>query len=334
MHRERPLDDKQKAQQQQQQVAAGGSARSGPSRLSTAASWRHANVLSRPRRAMFVGLVRALLAAADHATLARLLPLRPLLGGLLHHLAADPPAEALDTLAVLARRVLAPPPGAQQGRGGPGGGAGAGAGGLPPRLRAEPFGDSALAALADVAGSSDDPVAGAGAEQAAEAAEEGKGEEEEGEEGAQAGGATVTAATVAEAALEVLVMLCTDPANGLVTHGPGGGAVAGSSGDAGAAAAADAGLDPDAGRQHGPGVKRVLRLFPRLRPLERSRHGRLLVEVAARRPWLAAEFASSLPYDLQPRVGGREGKRGEQGRADGRGSESGQREFCRVSLCQ
>ncbi|KXZ49469.1 hypothetical protein GPECTOR_21g695 [Gonium pectorale] len=238
-----------------------------------AASWRHPNVLSRPRRALFVALCRALLASADHATLARLLPLRPLMGGLLHHLATDPPGQALETLLLLARRVLAPPASSAAG---PAGRAGGGGGGLPPRLRAEPWGDTALAQLAELAAASDQPVAGGEAGHAGAATEPG-----------------AQFALAAEAALEALVALCTDPANGLVTPS----AVAASGG--GAAAAAAGAL------QYGPGVKRLLRLLPRLRPLERPRHARLLGAVAELRPWLAAEFASSLPYDLQPRVGTR-----------------------------
>ncbi|EFJ52598.1 hypothetical protein VOLCADRAFT_86859 [Volvox carteri f. nagariensis] len=250
--KERPERGAAGSQQQQQQQQSNRRRDGG----ATASAWDRSNVLFRPRRAMFVRFCRALLDSADHATLARLLPLRALTGGLLHHMAADPPGHVLQTLLILGRRVLAPavPGGAAA--------AAAAAAALPPRLRAEPFGDVALAQLAEIAASSDEPAEGA----------EGRGN---------------AAAAAAEAALEVLVMLCTNPANGLMTYG---------SPDSGAAAGAP---------QHGPGVKRLLRLLPRLRPLDHVRHVRLLNEVATRCPWLAAEFASSLPYDLQPKLSSR-----------------------------
>ncbi|GLI61189.1 hypothetical protein VaNZ11_003422, partial [Volvox africanus] len=220
--------------------------------ISNVVAWDKPNVLLRPRRAMFVRFCRALLDNADHATLARLLPLRALTGPLLHHVATDPPRHILETLLLLSRRVLAPAR-----HGGSNCAAAAAAAALPPRLRAEPFGDSALAQLAEVAASSDEPAATP----------------------ATSHGDAV--AVAAEAALEVLVMLCTDTANGLVTDRPNGNSAL-------------------CAPQHSPGVKRVLRMLSRLRPFDHVRHARLLNEVANRCPWLAAEFASSLPYDLQP----------------------------------
>lgn len=213
---------------------------------------------------MFVRFCRTLLDNVDHATLARVLPLRALSGGLLHHLATDPPGHVLQTLLMLGRRVLAPA--AQTAFS-----SAAATGSLPPRLRSEPFGDVALTQLAEVAASSEDAVAVTAVS------------------GKRAGRAVITATTAAEAALEVLVLLCTDPANGLV--------------DAAGAASGDTASHTPV--QYGPGVKRVLRLLPRLRPLDHVRHIRLLNEIASRCPWLAAEFASSMPYDLQPRVSGR-----------------------------
>ncbi|KAG2499734.1 hypothetical protein HYH03_002667 [Edaphochlamys debaryana] len=269
-------DDKQD-QQKQQPNRKGSSASASTS--SSAAAWRHPNPLSRPRRAMFVAWARALLSTADSATLARLLPLRPLIGGLLHHIAADPPGQALETLALLGRRVLTSAPG---------GGAGGGGAALAPRLRAEPFGDAALTALADLAAATDEPVTPEVAAAAAAAASSAALED------------AVAAPLAAEAALEVLTLLCTDPACGL--------AVPLSSDTAGGASASGAdggGGGGGSAAQQAPGVKRLLRLLPRLRPADRLRHGRLLGEVAGRCPWLAAEFASSMPYDLQPRVSAR-----------------------------
>lgn len=142
--------------------------------------------------------------------------------------------------------------------------------GLPPRLQAEPFGDVALQQLAELSGSSDEP---------APPAAEGDGE---------------ALAMAAAAAHEVLCMLCTEPSHGLVTQAPHG------------AASGSAASPPDAGTglgvQYSGGVKRVLRLLPRLQPLERLRHAQLLRHVAQRLPWLAAEFASSMPFDLEPKV--------------------------------
>ncbi|GIL58549.1 hypothetical protein Vafri_13494, partial [Volvox africanus] len=239
--KERPASEAGATQQKRRQKA-----------IRDVVAWDKPNVLHRPRRAMFVRFCRALLDNADHATLARLLPLRALTGPLLHHVAADPPGHVLETLLLLSRRVLVPVRHDGSNRA-----AAAAAAALPPRLRAEPFGDSALAQLAEVAASSDEPAA------------------------TPAASHRDAVATAAEAALEVLVMLCTDPENGLVTDRPNGN---------GASCAP----------QHGPGVKRVLRMLSRLRPMDHVRHARLLNEVANRCPWLAAEFASSLPYDLQP----------------------------------
>ncbi len=207
--------------------------------------------------------MRALLSAADHATLARLLPLRPLMGGLLNHLAADPPGHAFATLAVLGRRLL---------------GGGAAASALPPSLRAQPWGDAALLQLVEVAAASNAPADAAAAAAAAAA---------DADAPAAAPPPAAAAALAAEAALEVLVMLCTDPENGMVP-----------------AAAAGSSAEGEVGLVVGQATKRVLRLLPKLRPFERLRHMRLLVEVAERCPGLAAEYGTSMPYDLTPKVGG------------------------------
>ena len=74
---------------------------------------------------------RALLGSCDSLTLTRLLAVRSLTAGILHHLASDPPASVLRTLQLLASRVLAPDST------------------VPARMHAEPFSDAALQQLAE-----------------------------------------------------------------------------------------------------------------------------------------------------------------------------------------
>lgn len=53
--------------------------------------WRGGDALKRPSRAGFVAFALGLLGQADALTLGTLLATRPLMGGLLNHLAGDPP---------------------------------------------------------------------------------------------------------------------------------------------------------------------------------------------------------------------------------------------------
>jgi nucleolar pre-ribosomal-associated protein 1 len=90
----------------------------------------------------------------------------------------------------------------------------------------------------------------------------------------------------AQAAHEVLCMLCTDPAHGLVAAAPGG-----------------AGLvlvdQLHAAGQQQPGRK-VVKLLQRLEPSEVVHHCQLLQQVAQQQPQLAAELLHQLPYSLEP----------------------------------
>ncbi|PRW57763.1 Nucleolar pre-ribosomal-associated 1,N-terminal [Chlorella sorokiniana] len=155
--------------------------------------WALGDPLKRPTRALFCQLAAALLRAAgsgpaaDALLLQQLVQLRPLVGGLLQHLAADPPAHQLQVLQLLQKRVLAPKAG------------------VPPAVQAEAFSDAALQQLATIATT------------AAVEGEEAEAEEEEEEAGGSgpAGGSSPERQAAAAAALEVLLAVATDPAHGL-----------------------------------------------------------------------------------------------------------------------
>mmetsp|Transcript_13550 Transcript_13550/g.38555 ORF Transcript_13550/g.38555 Transcript_13550/m.38555 type:complete len:631 (-) Transcript_13550:2704-4596(-) len=90
---------------------------------------------SRGARPAFIGFGLTLLRKADTLHLQTLLQLRPLMGGLLNHLALDPPATAYRILGTVAQQVLHRPQAS---------------GLLPPPLQAKPFTDSCLAQLIEL----------------------------------------------------------------------------------------------------------------------------------------------------------------------------------------
>eukprot|EP00887_Chlorella_sp_A99_P003671 scaffold7.g3671.t1 len=148
------------------------------------AAWRSADALKRPTRAAFVRLALALLRAAarEPLVLAQLLGVRPLLGGLLHHLAADPPENQLEVLEVLSKRVF--------GR----------RAGVAPALQADLLTDAALGQLVAVSASATDEA-------------EGKAREEAGDEQGHA------RAAAAAAAHRLVLAAATDPSHGLCSGG-------------------------------------------------------------------------------------------------------------------
>ncbi|KAL4434021.1 hypothetical protein ABPG75_000462 [Micractinium tetrahymenae] len=146
--------------------------------------WALGDPLKRPTRALFSELALGLLrhAGGDALLAQQLLQLRPLVGGLLHHLAADPPGQQLKVLQVLQRRVLSAKAG------------------VPAAVQAEVFSDAALQQLASIA---------------ATAAVEGQeGEAEEAGAG-DAGQQRAEQVAAAAAALAVLEAVASQPAHGL-----------------------------------------------------------------------------------------------------------------------
>lgn len=89
-------------------------------------NWSARNPVVRPTRAVFVDFVLSILQNCDHSLLTSVLRLRPLMGGLLNHLGADPPSGIVRVLTTLAQRVLSP------------------RSGISPKLQSEPFSDVAL----------------------------------------------------------------------------------------------------------------------------------------------------------------------------------------------
>lgn len=288
------------------------------------------------------GAVVAVLAHCDCLLLgARVLAARGVMGGLLHHLASDPPYIAVkvrvrgqrhahislhymrvseqgrvpaafhpylllapacahsarlalvhklvsalrvhpQVLQVLADRVLGP------------------SSSIPPAARADLFGDLALQQLAELATASQSDQ---------EAGQQPGHEGEAGAEGSGLGPSSVSLA--ATAACETLISLFTDPSQGLVSEPglldaplPAG---AGSSSRTGGAGKASAAAEPMAGGGSSgggvAGVKRILRLLPRLQPASAPRHVRVLEALAVSQPALAAEYLSGgPPLVLEPKV--------------------------------
>ena len=216
----------------------------------------------------------ALLRTADPQLLPRLLSTRPLMAGLLTHLASDPPAAVVGVLRLLAQRV-----------------AGAAPGSLAPRSRAAAWGDAALAQLALLCGREVEGPGGEGA-----GGEEGEGEgaarpakrRKAGTGGAEGAGEEWLAV---QAAYEMLHLLLTDGGQGLVAAALPAAAGGGGQAEPGAAAA---GAAP--GREGGGGLGRALRLHPG----DSVHHLRLLAAAAAAQPALAAELLAALPYNLEP----------------------------------
>lgn len=269
--------------------------------------------MKRPARALFCHLAAALLRAAgsgpaaDALLLQQLVQLRPLMGGLLQHLAADPPSHQLQVRQgqgkawsawvglrpqplhparplicwrslLLLTRAPSPFPIAQvlqllQKR------VLAPKAGVPPVAQADAFSDAALQQLATIASS---------------AAVEGE-EEDEAEGAEEAGGSSTSSSggkerqAAAAAALEVLLAVATDPAHGL----------AAAPGEPGHFALADAGS-----HQLMPGQRRLLRLLLRLRPADSAAHLQLLLSAAAADAPLAAALLLALPYSLEPAAAG------------------------------
>ncbi|KAK9836971.1 hypothetical protein WJX81_003433 [Elliptochloris bilobata] len=145
-----------------------GSAEAGEQRWHR--GWGELDPLKRPSPALFVDFALALLRSADDAQLCQLLTVRPLWAGLLGSLIALPPAAAAQVVAAVRARVT-----------------GASAS-VPPRLRAEPFGDAVLWQLAALSARDAD----------------------------ESGEVAAAAAAVAHA---LLLALCTNPALGLLPGG-------------------------------------------------------------------------------------------------------------------
>ena len=226
--------------------------------------WALGDPLKRPTRALFCALALALLrgAAGDALLTQQLLALRPLAGGLLGHLAADPPAQQAEVLALLQRRVLAP------------------RAGVPAAAQAEMFPDAALSQLAAIAAEA--PVEGLeGDDEEAE-------EEEEGGEGADGAAAQRRREQrrAAAAALSILQALVTDPGHGLAA--------------ARGAAAEEFSLCDAGSHQLSPGQRLLLRLLLRLRPADSAAHLHLLLAAAGADAPLAASLLLALPYGLEP----------------------------------
>jgi hypothetical protein len=158
-----------------------------------AAEWRAADALKRPPRAAFVAFCLALLRAADAALLPELLAVRPLVGGLLHHLASDPGEVQEEVLLLLQRRVLL------GGRGDA----------VPPAVQAAALSDAALAQLSVIAA----------CEEEAEEEEEEEGAIEDAEERG-AGGGRAAQRRAARLAHGVLLAAATRPAHGLAASAP------------------------------------------------------------------------------------------------------------------
>ncbi|GAB4818251.1 hypothetical protein N2152v2_005297 [Parachlorella kessleri] len=68
--------------------------------------WKGGDMLKRPTRVGFVAFALGMLRHADPLTLSTLLATRPLTGGLLNHMAGDPPEVQLQVLGMLRSRVL------------------------------------------------------------------------------------------------------------------------------------------------------------------------------------------------------------------------------------
>jgi hypothetical protein len=226
--------------------------------------WQLGDTLKRPTRAGFCQLALTLLrqAGSDALLLQQLLQLRPLLGGLLHQLTADPPQQQLQVLQMLQRRVLSA------------------RAGVPAAVQAEVISDPALQQLAAIAAT------------AAAEGEESEDEEEDEEQG-QKKDAKAAAADAAEqqqrqaaaAALQILLAVVMQPAHGLAVP----------AGQGPAFVLADAG-----GHQLQPGQRRLLRMLLRLRPADSPAHLQLLLAAAAADAPLAAALLLALPYSLEP----------------------------------
>lgn len=162
------------------------------------------------------------------------------------------------------------------------------------------------------------------------ASEEGSQEESEGEADDEDGAVQTAEATslpvsqaAAYAAHEVLVSLLTDPAQGVVTPplpldtplmlphtGKGNFAATVAPGQSGGALRLRSGLYPQSwgsGDTEGGGIpvsgaKRILRLLPRLRPIECMLHMALLEATAHAQPVLVAEYLSTTTLQLEPQV--------------------------------
>ena len=192
--------------------------------------------------------------------------LRPLLGGLLHQLAADPPQHQLQVLQVLQRRVLSA------------------RAGVPAAVQAEVFSDPALQQLAAIAA-----TAAAEGEESEDEDEEEQGQKKDARTAAAAAAAAAAAEQqqrqAAAAALQILLAVATQPAHGLAIP----------AGQGPPFVLADAG-----GHQLQPGQRRLLRMLLRLRPADSPAHLQLLLAAAAADAPLAAALLLALPYSLEP----------------------------------
>lgn len=100
--------------------------------------WQETDPLKRPTRAAFVSFAQAVLKSADPITLSEVLGIRPLVSGLLHHVASDPVGSQHITLGLLQDRVLSQKMG------------------VAPAVRADAFSVVALVQLANIAASAPD----------------------------------------------------------------------------------------------------------------------------------------------------------------------------------
>ncbi|KAK9812620.1 hypothetical protein WJX72_000751 [[Myrmecia] bisecta] len=133
-------------------------------------------------------------------------------------------------------------------------------GSIPPHLQAEPFSITALTQLAQLSGQEDSE--------------------------------SDAATAASQAAHDLLMALCTDPAHGLCP------ADRADSTEA-EGRAADASLS---GRSSASGRRRLLQLMQKLRATELSRHAQLLMAIAGRHPSMAAAFLAVAPYSLEPQL--------------------------------
>ncbi|GAX77400.1 hypothetical protein CEUSTIGMA_g4846.t1 [Chlamydomonas eustigma] len=229
-------------------------------------TWLSSKLSLRPSRSLFLDLGCSMLERCDHLTLSKLLSIRSFMSSMLLHLASDPPSSVVRILKILAIRVLLGP-------------AAAGnkstaimtEGGLGATVRLGVFTDGVLLQLAESVVVFEDFAQQCVPDTAAQTSRE----EEE-------GGLSQDCVLAASASEELLGALLTDPHNGLAPK--------------------SSGHSPflEAASLPGSGAKRILRLLPRLQPTSSPGHARLLQAVAELQPAMAAEFVSSLPYNMEP----------------------------------